>query len=190
MMTQYTDHSMVLIVLRYIPWNYHETEKGQYNFADSRDLVRFLELANKYKLLVILRPGPYICAEWEFVSSMYSWYVYIQSNSYLLSTELFLSLNHFLQIEYDVILLGLSVLDRIGLCIFKWHDAKVVISSHILVYGVSFGSHLNTQYWLMSSTGLTLLLIVLQISKVSLNDCLVRPCDSMIRECNQQRLVL
>lgn len=49
----------------YVPWNYHEPEPGVYNFNGSRDLIAFLKEASEANLLVILRPGPYICAEWE-----------------------------------------------------------------------------------------------------------------------------
>uniref|UniRef100_A0A0N5AB25 Beta-galactosidase n=1 Tax=Syphacia muris TaxID=451379 RepID=A0A0N5AB25_9BILA len=49
----------------YIPWNYHETEKGKYNFVGSRDVVRFIKLAAKNGLKVLLRLGPYVCGEWE-----------------------------------------------------------------------------------------------------------------------------
>lgn len=49
----------------YVPWNFHEPVQGVYNFTGDRDLVHFLDLANQTGLLVILRPGPYICAEWE-----------------------------------------------------------------------------------------------------------------------------
>ncbi|XP_064419961.1 beta-galactosidase-1-like protein isoform X1 [Latimeria chalumnae] len=49
----------------YVPWNYHEPQRGLYNFQGNRDLEHFLDLANQTGLLVILRPGPYICAEWE-----------------------------------------------------------------------------------------------------------------------------
>ncbi|XP_042282555.1 beta-galactosidase-1-like protein isoform X2 [Thunnus maccoyii] len=49
----------------YVPWNFHETVQGVYNFTADRDLEHFLDLANQTGLLVILRPGPYICAEWE-----------------------------------------------------------------------------------------------------------------------------
>nr|XP_019945655.1 PREDICTED: beta-galactosidase-like [Paralichthys olivaceus] len=49
----------------YVPWNFHETVQGIYNFTGDRDLERFLDVANQTGLLVILRPGPYICAEWE-----------------------------------------------------------------------------------------------------------------------------
>ncbi|XP_060572131.1 beta-galactosidase-like isoform X1 [Ruditapes philippinarum] len=50
----------------YVPWNIHETVEGQYDFEGQQDIVKFLQTAQKYNLAVILRPGPYICAEWEF----------------------------------------------------------------------------------------------------------------------------
>jgi len=53
-------------VQTYVAWNMHEPEPGRYEFSGGNDLVRFIELAQKNDLLVILRPGPYICAEWEF----------------------------------------------------------------------------------------------------------------------------
>ncbi|KAM8791966.1 beta-galactosidase-1-like protein [Rhynchonycteris naso] len=49
----------------YVPWNYHEPEPGVYNFNGSRDLIAFLNETTLANLLVILRPGPYICAEWD-----------------------------------------------------------------------------------------------------------------------------
>ncbi|XP_069571507.1 beta-galactosidase [Brachyistius frenatus] len=49
----------------YIPWNYHEESPGRYNFSGDRDVEYFLKLAQDIGLLVILRPGPYICAEWD-----------------------------------------------------------------------------------------------------------------------------
>ena len=52
-------------VQTYVAWNIHEPVHGQYNFKGDADLVSFIELANSVGLLVILRPGPYICAEWE-----------------------------------------------------------------------------------------------------------------------------
>ncbi|XP_017651778.1 beta-galactosidase-1-like protein isoform X2 [Nannospalax galili] len=56
----------------YVPWNYHEPEPGIYNFNGSRDLIAFLNEAARANLLVILRPGPYICAEWE-MGGLPSW---------------------------------------------------------------------------------------------------------------------
>uniref|UniRef100_A0A8C3G8X8 Galactosidase, beta 1-like n=1 Tax=Cyclopterus lumpus TaxID=8103 RepID=A0A8C3G8X8_CYCLU len=49
----------------YVPWNFHEAVQGVHNFTGDQDLGHFLDLANQTGLLVILRPGPYICAEWE-----------------------------------------------------------------------------------------------------------------------------
>uniref|UniRef100_A0A2K5JR39 Glycoside hydrolase 35 catalytic domain-containing protein n=1 Tax=Colobus angolensis palliatus TaxID=336983 RepID=A0A2K5JR39_COLAP len=56
----------------YVPWNYHEPQPGVYNFNGSRDLITFLNEAALANLLVILRPGPYICAEWE-MGGLPSW---------------------------------------------------------------------------------------------------------------------
>lgn len=50
----------------YIAWNMHEPEQGDYRFDGANDLDNYLRLAEKYGFLVIVRPGPYICAEWEF----------------------------------------------------------------------------------------------------------------------------
>ncbi|RPK54827.1 Beta-galactosidase precursor [Streptomyces sp. ADI96-02] len=50
----------------YIPWNLHQPRRGgPLRLEDGLDLPRFLELAAAEGLHVLLRPGPYICAEWE-----------------------------------------------------------------------------------------------------------------------------
>uniref|UniRef100_A0A183FN17 Glyco_hydro_35 domain-containing protein n=1 Tax=Heligmosomoides polygyrus TaxID=6339 RepID=A0A183FN17_HELPZ len=49
----------------YIPWNFHETYQNKYDFTGARNFSRFFELAAENELVVIVRPGPYICAEWE-----------------------------------------------------------------------------------------------------------------------------
>lgn len=50
----------------YLPWNLHEPKKGKFNFSYLADVEAFIELAQELGLYVILRPSPYICAEWEF----------------------------------------------------------------------------------------------------------------------------
>lgn len=50
----------------YIPWNVHEPKEGEYDFSSRYDVKRFVETAAELDLFVILRPSPYICAEWEF----------------------------------------------------------------------------------------------------------------------------
>lgn len=49
----------------YVPWNLHEPRQGVYEFGGIADLERFLELSAEVGLLAIVRPGPYICAEWD-----------------------------------------------------------------------------------------------------------------------------
>ncbi len=50
----------------YCAWNLHEPQEGVFDFSGRLDVLRFVELAEELGLYVILRPGPYICAEWEF----------------------------------------------------------------------------------------------------------------------------
>ncbi|CAG2059296.1 unnamed protein product, partial [Timema podura] len=63
----------------YVPWNLHEPEKDKYDFGDGDndmsmflDVVKFVQVAQEEDLFVIVRPGPYICAEWDF-GGMPSW---------------------------------------------------------------------------------------------------------------------
>ena len=49
----------------YVPWNFHAPDPDTVDFTEWRDLGRFLELAQDAGLDAIVRPGPYICAEWE-----------------------------------------------------------------------------------------------------------------------------
>ena len=48
-----------------IAWNLHEPSPGAFDFSGIADLDRFLTTAKNVGLKVILRPGPFICAEWE-----------------------------------------------------------------------------------------------------------------------------
>lgn len=50
----------------YVPWNVHEPEKGCFNFQGQLDLEKFLQTAQDLGLYAIVRPSPFICAEWEF----------------------------------------------------------------------------------------------------------------------------
>jgi beta-galactosidase len=52
-------------VCAYLFWNYHEWREGRYDWAGQRDAAEFCRLAQQEGLWVILRPGPYACAEWE-----------------------------------------------------------------------------------------------------------------------------
>ncbi|KAI7790168.1 putative beta-galactosidase-1-like protein 2 [Triplophysa rosa] len=56
----------------YVPWNLHEPERGVYVFHEELDLEAYVRLADELGLWVILRPGPYICAEWD-LGGLPSW---------------------------------------------------------------------------------------------------------------------
>ncbi|MBO7596557.1 MAG: beta-galactosidase [Bacteroidales bacterium] len=49
----------------YIFWNYHEMEEGVFDFTGNKDIAEFCRLAQKNGMYIIVRPGPYVCAEWE-----------------------------------------------------------------------------------------------------------------------------
>ncbi len=49
----------------YVPWNYHEKKQGQFDFSGMMDIEKFVKTAQDLGLYVIVRPGPYICAEWD-----------------------------------------------------------------------------------------------------------------------------
>lgn len=50
----------------YVFWNVHEPQKGHYDFSGNHDIAEFVKIAKEEGLWVILRPSPYVCAEWEF----------------------------------------------------------------------------------------------------------------------------
>ncbi len=52
-------------VCLYVFWNVHEQEEGVFDFTGNNDIRSFVKLAQKNGLYVILRPGPYVCAEWD-----------------------------------------------------------------------------------------------------------------------------
>ena len=49
----------------YVFWNFHEEKPGEFDFTGQKDLAEFCRLCQKNDMYVILRPGPYVCAEWE-----------------------------------------------------------------------------------------------------------------------------
>lgn len=50
----------------YVPWNMHEPEEGKFCFEGKINLEKFIKMAGDIGLMVIVRPSPFICAEWEF----------------------------------------------------------------------------------------------------------------------------
>ncbi|RDC57447.1 beta-galactosidase [Pedobacter chinensis] len=61
-------------VATYVFWNYHETSPGVWDFkSGNKDIAEYIKTAEEEGLFVILRPGPYVCAEWEFGG--YPWFL-------------------------------------------------------------------------------------------------------------------
>ena len=73
----------------YIPWNLHEQEEGKFDFKGIKDVGAFLRLAQKMGLYAIVRPSPYICAEWEF-GGLPAWLLRYEGMKVRTNTPLFL----------------------------------------------------------------------------------------------------
>lgn len=83
-------------VATYVFWNYHEIAPGVWDFkSGNKNLAEYIKIAQEEGLFVILRPGPYVCAEWEFGG--YPWFLQnvpnmvIRGNNaeYLAATKLY-----------------------------------------------------------------------------------------------------
>jgi beta-galactosidase len=54
-------------IASYIFWNYHETSPGVFDFStDNKNISEFVKIAQQEGMWVLFRPGPYVCAEWDF----------------------------------------------------------------------------------------------------------------------------
>jgi beta-galactosidase len=54
-------------IAMYIFWNYHEQKEGVFDFkTENRNIAEFIRTCQQEKMWVLLRPGPYVCAEWDF----------------------------------------------------------------------------------------------------------------------------
>lgn len=54
-------------IAAYVFWNYHETEPGVFDFqTENHNIAKFVKMVQDEGLWLILRPGPYVCAEWDF----------------------------------------------------------------------------------------------------------------------------
>ncbi|WP_020578506.1 beta-galactosidase [Actinopolymorpha alba] len=52
-------------IATYVPWNFHEPREGVMDFSGDRDLGSYLDLIGDLGMLAMVRPGPYICSEWD-----------------------------------------------------------------------------------------------------------------------------
>jgi beta-galactosidase len=48
-----------------VPWNFHEPVPGVFDFEGQHNITEFLSVAHELGVHVLLRPGPYVCGEWE-----------------------------------------------------------------------------------------------------------------------------
>lgn len=69
---QYWEHRILMskalgmnTICIYVFWNYHEQRENEFDFAGEKNIRQFIELCQKHDMKVILRPGPYVCAEWD-----------------------------------------------------------------------------------------------------------------------------
>ncbi|HLK13735.1 MAG TPA: beta-galactosidase family protein [Fimbriimonadaceae bacterium] len=53
-------------ICTYVFWNFHEPEPGKFDFKGDHDVAEYVREAQRQGLNVILRPGPYVCSEWEW----------------------------------------------------------------------------------------------------------------------------
>ena len=77
----------------YTCWNLHEPKEGEFDFSGRLDILRFVDLAASLGLYVILRPGPFICAEWDF-GGLPSWMLRYPQMKYRCNNPLFLKKIH------------------------------------------------------------------------------------------------
>lgn len=63
----------------YVFWGFHERKPGEFTFDDNADIREFVKTAHEEGLLVVLRPGPYVCAEYDFGG--YPWWLLNEQDS-------------------------------------------------------------------------------------------------------------
>lgn len=74
----------------YTPWNLHERKEGEFDFSGNLDIEEYIKTAKELGLYVILRPGPYICAEWD-MGGLPSWLLKYENMELRCYDELFIS---------------------------------------------------------------------------------------------------
>ncbi|MEG2720728.1 MAG: beta-galactosidase, partial [Oscillospiraceae bacterium] len=84
----------------YVAWNMHEPHEGEFDFEGQNNIVEFIKTAQKVGLYVIVRPGPYICAEWDF-GGFPAWLLKYENIKLRCYNELYIS---FVKKYFDVLL--------------------------------------------------------------------------------------
>src|SRR5690348_9999713 len=52
-------------IATYVPWNFHERKEGEADFTGDKNLAGYINLIGEMGMYAMLRPGPYICSEWD-----------------------------------------------------------------------------------------------------------------------------
>lgn len=124
----------------YVAWNMHQpTEDGGFNFEGQNDLFEYIRLAQKVGLYVIVRPGPYICAEWE-LGGFPSWLLKYNDIQLRCYSEPYIT---FVKNYFDVLIpklaeLQLSKGGKLLQCRLKTSTAPTAGIRSILILSVSF----------------------------------------------------
>ncbi|KYG34794.1 glycoside hydrolase family 35 protein [Alkalihalobacillus trypoxylicola] len=84
----------------YVPWNFHEPKKGQFHFTGLANIEEFIKCCQELELKLIVRPSPYICAEWE-MGGLPSWL--LKNQETILRSSETVYLKH-VEEYYDVLL--------------------------------------------------------------------------------------
>ncbi len=74
----------------YTCWNLHEKHEGEFDFSGMLDIAEYVRIAESLGLNVILRPGPYICSEWEY-GGLPAWLLSYKGMNIRCNDELFIS---------------------------------------------------------------------------------------------------
>lgn len=77
-------------IMTYVPWNLHEPYDGMIQFGGRWNLVDFIKMVHKMKMKAIIRPGPYICSEWEF-GGLPSWLLRSEKMKFRMNNKEFLA---------------------------------------------------------------------------------------------------
>ena len=93
----------------YVAWNVHEENEGKFCFSEEKDLGKFIDIASDLGLKVIVRPGPLICAEWEF-GGLPAWLLRYPNIKFRCNNEVFLEkVEHYIERVAEIVVPRLTI---------------------------------------------------------------------------------
>lgn len=126
-------------VTTYVPWNLHEPRRGKFVFEGDLDLAGFIRQAKIHGLLVIIRPGPYICGEFEW-GGLPAWLGWAAPGIRIRSSD-----KRFLAAAEPFLSRVLSIVSPL-----QYSNGGPVIAMQIENEYGSFGSDMAYMFWLKS----------------------------------------